>query len=281
MPDSGVSFFTDPRLRQVVRHLPPIWYWERASLGTDGHAGPGVVTAGLRRETFVAAATSWLSRRFVMGALIDEAGSECAVPYQRWPGLGVSTLEASHAMRDRLLGEHRNLARKVRKFAAHGGTLERLTGALSEGLKRELMVGYDQSRPINPPFRELYPSMVNQQWALSGSGLHHVVARVDGRAIGYHTFLRTGRRLVLLSGVFDRHESGNVHAYENVLMESITLAVDTGCTVVDYGGTVNEVKANLLDTTPTEVRFVTRIPPVRAALRAMLPHTTLGAFQVG
>jgi hypothetical protein len=49
--DSGVSFFTDPRLRRIVRRLPPIWYWERASLGTDGHAGPGLVTPGIRRDT--------------------------------------------------------------------------------------------------------------------------------------------------------------------------------------------------------------------------------------
>ncbi len=106
----------------------------------------------------------------------------------------------------------------------------------------------------------MYPAMVAQQWALPSSALHHVVARIDGEAIGYHTFLRTGRRLVLLSGVFDRHESGNVHAYENVLLESVKLAVDAGCTVVDYGGTVNEVKASLFTTTPTEIRFAPASP---------------------
>jgi hypothetical protein len=277
--DSGVSFFSDPRLRRIVRGLPPIWYWERASLGTDGHAGPGLVTSGIHRETYSAAAISWLSRHFVMGALIDEADSDCLAPCQRWPGVGASTLAATPDTRGRLLVEHRNLARKVRKFAARGGTLERLSGPLAEALACELMVGYNQNRPINPPFREMYLSMVTRQWAIPGSALHHVVARIDGQAIGYHTFLRTGQRLVLLSGVFDRHESGNVHAYENVLLESISLAVDTGCTVVDYGGTVNDVKASLLTTTPTEVRFVTRIPPLRTALRALLPHTTLGALQ--
>ncbi len=151
--DSGVSFFTDPRLPRLVRHLPPIWYWERASVGTDGHAGPGLVTPGIRRKTFYAAAISWLSRHVAMGAFVDEADSERVAPYERWPGVGVSTLEATPDTRGRLLAEHRNLARKVRKFAAHDGTLDRLAGPLPEVLARELMLGYGQYRPINPPFR--------------------------------------------------------------------------------------------------------------------------------
>jgi hypothetical protein len=80
--------------------------------------------------------------------------------------------------------------------------------------------------------------------------------------------------------VFDRHDSGNAHAYENVLLEPVSLAVDSRCTVVDYGGTVNDVKASLLTTTATEVRFVSRIAPLRAAMRRLLPSTSLASFKV-
>lgn len=276
--DSGVSFFDDGLLRRAVRSGPPIWYWERVSLGTDGHAGPGVVAEGVRREAFAAAAVRHLARSHLLGVVVDEPAEPCATPHVRWPGMGVSTVAGAVARREQLLREHRNLARKVRRFRARGGTVQRLDGPLPQRLRADLQRGYAQARPLNPPFRELYPAMVDAHWDLAGDRLVHLVAHLGGRPVGYHSYCVTGRRLVLLSGVFDRPDGGTAHAYENVLLDSLDLAAATGCTHVEFGGTVNDVKATLLGRTPTELRFVSRWAPVRAGLARLLPRTRLGGL---
>lgn len=276
--DSGVSFFGDGPLRRAVRAGPPIWYWERVGLGTDGHAGPGVVAEGVRREAFAAAAVRHLARSHLLGVVVDAPQVPCTTPHVRWPGMGVSTVSAPGARRAQLLGEHRNLARKVRRFRARGGTVQRLDGPLPHRLRADLQRGYAQARPLNPPFRELYPAMVDAQWDLAGERLVHLVARLDGRPVGYHSYCVTGRRLVLLSGVFDRPAGGTAHAYENVLLDSLDLAAALDCTHVEFGGTVNDVKAVLLGRAPTELRFVSRFGPVRAGLARLLPRTRLGGL---
>jgi hypothetical protein len=93
--------------------------------------------------------------------------------------------------------------------------------------------------------------------------------------VGYHSFLRSGRTLCLLSGAFGRPEVGTHHAYENVLLDSIDLAVSLGCDRIDYGPAINEVKASLLDVQPTAIHFVSRIPGMVAGMRKLLPRTSL------
>jgi hypothetical protein len=74
---------------------------------------------------------------------------------------------------------------------------------------------------------------------------------------------------------FYRPAVGTHHAYENVLLGSIDLATDLGCSRIEYGPAINEVKRSLLDVEASEIHFVSRIPGVVAGLRAMLPKTLL------
>ena len=273
--DAGSSFFSAPRARRALHPLPPVWYWERSGLATDGHSGPGLVTGGVDRREFVDRAVSWLRRRYLVGSLVEQAGAPATPGQVVTRGMGVSQVDLSGGGSAAVLAEHRNLARKVRKFAGRGGRLEVRTGALPGWLADPLVTAYAVARPINPPFVELYPRMVRAQWALTSDRLVHVVALIGDAPVGYHSFWRAGRRLALLSGAFGRPDDGNVHAYENVLLRSLDVGDELGCSLLDFGPTVNAVKRSLLGTQPTELRFVSGVAPVRGALRAMLPRTAI------
>ena len=276
--DSGRSLFEHQGLRRAMTLSPAIWYWERTGLGTDGVACPGFVAPGVERAAFVAGAVRWLAGRHAMGSIMD--GVEAPiwdVPHVTWPWVGVTTLSPGPTTRADLVAAHRNLGRKVRRFAARGGRIERVTGPMPRGLHEALISGYAIERPPDPPFRELYESMVRSHWAIRSEDLVHLVAYVGEVPVGYHSFLRSGRTLCLLSGVFGRPDVGTHHAYENVLLDSIDLAVDLGCARIEYGPAINEVKTSLLDVEPTAVHFVSRVPGMVAGMRRLLPRTVLAA----
>ncbi len=277
--DYGPSFFASPGLTRVLRAGPPIWYWERTGLGTDGHSGPGVVAPGVDRDEVAATAVRWLSRRFVVGTVVEHPGAPARPGQLPWPGTGVSTIAAADGPQP-LLRAHRNLARKVRRFAARGGRVEQVDGPLPPRLLEALVRTYGVARPINPPFVELYPRMVAAHCTVASDRLVHLVAHLDGAPVGYHSWWRSGHRLSLLSGAFLRPAGGTAHAYENVLLESVSAAQRLGARLLDLGPTVNPVKVSLADQTPTELRFVTRHAPVRAALGAALPRSRLSTRHV-
>jgi hypothetical protein len=273
--DSGRSFFFSPRLVRSLRLGPPIWYWERASLGTDGHAGPGLVAPGVTREEFAEAAARRLSSRYLAGAIVESPTENRDVRHVDWPGAGVSTVPVDASGSAAMVGEHKNLARKIRKFANHGGRLQITEGPMPASVQGALLAGYRIDRPLNPPFVELYPQLVRRHWSLDGDRLVHLIASIDDQPVGYHSFWRSGTRLILLSGVFGRPDGGTQHAYESILLASIDLAAGLGCAVVEFGTTVNAAKASLLGRSATNIRFVSQLAPVRTVLRKVLPVSAL------
>jgi hypothetical protein len=277
--DWGRSFFGRPLLRRATRLGPPIWYWERTGLGTDAMACPGVVVRGEDREAFVRSALGWLERRFLLGCVLTPGRVDRSPTTLGWPGLGISTLQAPWDL-TALLAGHRNLNRKVRKFSHRDGSIARIHGPLPPELRAPLLATYDLERPLNPPYIELYPQMVDAHWALDDDRLVHLVALLADRPVGYHSFWRTGERLVLLSGALGRPPGGTVHAYENLLLASIPLAEDLGCRTVEYGATVNHVKASLLDTAPSTMVFVSRWRPLLRATAGLLPRSALAQDRI-
>ncbi len=277
--DWGRSFFGSQLLRRAARFGPPIWYWERTGLGTDAMACPALVVPGVDREAFAAAAVDWLGRRFLLGCVLSEGHRPRTPRSLPWPGLGISVLSAPWDL-PALVAEHRNLGRKIRKFAHRGGSIARIHGRLPPELRAPLLATYDLERPLNPPYIELYPQMVDAHWALDDDRLVHLVALLADRPVGYHSFWRTGERLVLLSGALGRPPGGTVHAYENLLLASIPLAEDLGCRTVEYGATVNHVKASLLDTAPSTMVFHSRWRPLLWATAGLLPRSALAQDRI-
>lgn|GEM_PF-3290910 len=271
--DYGPSFF-GPSLRaaRLLRAGPALWYWDRTSLGADGVSMPGLVAPGVSRDEFVADAVRRLSRRTV-GALVDTAPP--GVPHVRHTFIGSCSVPVPPDPRQVLLGAHRNLARKLRRFAGRGGEVRRVDGPLPADLRDRLRAGYAVPRPVNPPFLERYPHLLQAHWSLAGPGLVHLVAWLDGQPVGYHSFWRAARHLSMLSGVVARPPGGSTHAYENLMVASLELARSLGCERADFGLGVNAAKVSLLGTTPNALHLVSRLPPVRGGVRLLLPRSRL------
>lgn len=281
--DAGPSFGMTGLARSAVRRVPSIWYWERTSLGTDGHASPGLVVQGVGRGEFRDQALRWLRRHQLLGVVVESRTERPPRSSRSTRGLGVSTVSLvspGGSGQAPLLEQHRNLSRKVRRFRSRGGSLRLIQGALPDDRREELLAAYAVPRPLNPPFVELYPQMVRAHSALDSPAAWHVVAELDGVPVGYHSWWHSGHTLSLLSGAFTRPTGGTVHAYENVLLESMTLARDLGCRTAHLGPTVNGVKRALFDSDPTELRFVAALPPVRWGVGLVLPHSALAPAEI-
>lgn len=278
--DAGPSFGMSGPARSAVRRLPSIWYWERTSLGTDGHATPGIVVDGVDRDEFRDQALRWLRRHQLLGVVVEPRTQRPPRSSRGSRGLGVSRVSLEGSGPAELLERHRNLSRKMRRFRHRGGTVQVIQGALPEDLREVLLAAYDVPRPLNPPFVELYPQMVRAHSALNSPAAWHVVAEMDGVPVGYHSWWHSGHTLSLLSGAFTRPPGGTVHAYENVLLESMTLARDVGCRTVHLGPTVNAVKRALFDSDATELRFVSALPPLRWGVGLVLPHSALAPAKI-
>jgi hypothetical protein len=277
--DYGPSFFgPEAGAAALLRAGPPLWYWDRTSLGADGVSMPGLVAPGVAREELVARALRRLSRRTV-GALVDDAAP--VVPHVRHAFIGSCSVAVPQDPRTELLAAHRNLGRKLRRFAGRGGTVRRLDGPMPADLGARLQAGYALTRPVNPPFLERYPHILAAHWSLRGAGLVHLVAWLDGQPVGYHTFWRAGRHLSMLSGVVARPSGGSVHAYENLLVASLELARSLGCDRMDSGLGVNAAKVSLLGRVPNALHLVSRLPPVRAGVRLLLPRSRLSHENLG
>jgi hypothetical protein len=273
--DAGASFGFEGRLRSLVRRSPPIWFWERTGLGTDGHTCPGLVTAGVSRKELRHEALRWLRRHVALGTVIESRDEPRPPSSHVGVGPGVCRLDLAMGGASALVERHRNLPRKQRRYRAHGGSLRVQQGALPAALTEELLSAYAVPRPVNPPFVELYPRMVRAHSAMDAPQLWHVVADIDGAPVGYHSWWHSGTSFSLLSGAFTRPTGGTSHAYENVLLASVDLAHDLGCRTLHLGPTVNAAKRSLFDSSPTDLRFVSALPPVRWGVAAVLPRSAL------
>lgn len=275
--DSGVSFFGGgARINRLLHLAPPVWYWERTHLGADGISLPGLVAAGVDREVFAAAAIRRLAGRRPVGSVIG-TGDVLDVPSVSGPFVGSCHADLTDRVdpRSRLLAAHRNLGRKLRRFAGRGGTIEVRTGSMPLAARPDLLACYAIERPIDPPFADFYSALVQAHWDLDSPRLVHQLARIDDELVGYHTFWHAGTHLAMLSGAVGRPAVGATHAYENLMVTSLELARDLGCRTADFGLAVNAAKIAMFGRTANHLHLVSRIPPVRAGLSVLRARSRL------
>lgn len=257
----------------------PGYCWNRGDAGVDLLGSPGFVADGESRETLYREAIGFLNRRYTMGSVLEESAIPAAGPCYETVMMDWGRYRVLPGGCDTLVHAHGNLRRKVSKFRNKGGTLEIVHGRLDRRAREAVLRCLAHSATaglLRTPFQENYPNMV--RWAAEADvpAIVHVVARIDGEVVGYHTYLRTGGRLQCLSGGFDRTRQTTYHAYENVLLETMRYAESSGLGHVAFGPITNPSKAAVMPQTARFViRFYSRFRPVRRLLESVIPRSAL------
>jgi hypothetical protein len=257
----------------------PAYYWTRGDAAVDLLGSSGFVAPGEDRGSFYREAIAFLNARYMSGIVLDERdcrpGGECyETVMMDWGRYRVGA-----GATDALLERHGNLRRKIAKYRNKGGVIERVEGALQPDDAARVLHCLQQSAgaaPLRAPFQDNYLNMV--RWAATSgtSGIVHLLARLDGTIVGYHSYLESGRRLQCLSGGFDRTRSSNYHAYENILLETMRYAEARGLREVAFGPVGNPSKAALMtESAPFVARFYSRHRWLRRAMGVIIPRSAL------
>lgn len=257
----------------------PSYYWTRGDAAVDLLGSPGFVAAREDREAFYREAIAYLNSRYASGSVVDERGGSAAAECYETVMMDWGRYDVAPGGTDALLARHGNLRRKVAKYRNKGGTIDLVQGALEPGDLARVLHCIAQSigtAPMRAPFQENYVNMV--RWAsTSGSrAIIHLLARLEGRVVGYHSYLKSGTRLQCLSGGFDRTRQSNYHAYENILLETMRYAEAHGLRQVAFGPVSNPSKAALMPrSVPFVIRFYSRHRALRRALGVIVPRSAL------
>jgi hypothetical protein len=263
----------------------PAYYWTRGDAAVDLLGCRGFVTGGEDREDFYRAAIAFLNTRYLSGTVMDERGSSSADDCYETAMMDWGRYDVEAGGTEALLAGHGNLRRKLAKFRNKGGVIEIVEGALRPDDTAHVLHCLEQSAgaaPLRTPFQDNYANMV--RWA-STSGVPaivHVLARLEGNVVGYHSYLRSGTQLLCLSGGFDRTRPTTYHAYENILVESMRFAEGQRLRRVAFGPVGNPTKAALMPcSVPFVLRFYSRRRPVRRAIGAIVPRSALARSVFG
>ena len=273
------TFFPN-QLGRLLDVVPvPTATWTRHDPGVDLCGSPGFVAAGESRDALVAAGIRFLERRVSGVVVLEEASSPRHGACVSFDMVDTGRHAATQAAVDALFDRHGSLRRKVAKFRNKGGTIEVVAGPLPADLREVVLHCLRCAQAggmLHTPYQSNYQSMV--AWATRGlvPGLVHVIARLDGVAVGYHAFAESGRHLICLSGGFDRTRHTTYHAYENVLIEAMRYARDRGLSHVHFGPVSNPSKAAVMtDAAGLSIRFYSRWSAMRRLITFILPRSAM------
>lgn len=152
---------------------------------------------------------------------------------------------------DDYLKKHKRLRRHLSVFGKAGGTIRIHEGPvdaqLAEAFSRCVDSTYQyhgRRFPINP-FRQ-YASETCSPFFTTCQDAVHIYAEIDGEIIGCQSFIVHPDRLELSEGGFLRNRK-NYHAYEAIMVASISNAIDHGLDRVSFGGIWNHTKDRYTD----------------------------------
>jgi hypothetical protein len=138
------------------------------------------------------------------------------------------------------------------QFVAAGAVVQRFEGPLSNAngeaidparaaLQKELLECLSASAD-HSQFTVPYNDVLTHPDAVAQQTQTILAARVDGRVVGFMSFLQDGHRLLQCHGGLDYQRSHEVLAYHNLLYAGVELALERGCRLMSMGPLNNETK---------------------------------------
>jgi hypothetical protein len=257
----------------------PIFFWGRCDLAIDGFNNPGFVGREIGRDDFFNQAVDFLMQKYMNGLVINKVSDIRLSKAVTTPFVDNGYIPVNQDTWDRYLMTHQNLKRKIRKFANKGGVIEVCRGPVSS----EMLAAFsrclsdaESHAKAHLGFQDIYNPLAMEILSSIDLNLVHFVAKLDGKVVGYQSFLHSGNGLHCLSGGFDRTIHSTYHAYENIILESIRFAQENQISAINYGPIFNATKAAMMQIfQPVEMNFYTRHTWLRAGIPMLIKRSSL------
>lgn len=137
----------------------------------------------------------------------------------------------------------RNYRHETQVFAEAGGTVETVAGPLSRKPRlleqlTALLAASEAHAELIAPYNDV---LIDPQ-AFADQEQTVLVANVDGRAVGFMSFLHVDDRWMQCHGGLDYARSHDVLAYHNLIYAGVGAAIERGCRSMTMGPLNNETK---------------------------------------
>lgn len=153
--------------------------------------------------------------------------------------------------KDAYLKKHKRLRRHLKEFSKAGGVIHIHEGPVDAQLAAAFSQCVDSTYkyhgrkfPLNP-FRQ-YARETCPPFFMTCPDAVHIYAEIDSQIVGCQSFIVHPDRLELSEGGFLRNRK-NYHAYEAIIVASISYAIDHRLDSVSYGGIWNHTKDRYTD----------------------------------
>jgi hypothetical protein len=184
--------------------------------------------------------------------------------FAKYPSSSEAWLDAAR-YRDvsEYLGEHRSLKKNLTR-RKNVVISEIQQGPLSDTDKEQLKAcvecSVEYSR-VNTPCQEFFEDNIFETDAFNSNKYIHILIRVDGTIIGFHTFQVSGSDMGGVLGGFNRDHSRKSFAYERVIVASLDYAIKNNIERIHYSLIDNYTKLRLIDSRePCGLYFYSRNP---------------------
>ncbi|MCA9235283.1 MAG: GNAT family N-acetyltransferase [Planctomycetales bacterium] len=216
--------------------------------------GPFQIAAGFDRTTAKRAIADFLCRQKKIDTVWiserpDEAAWAAADKWDQFSTLPMTSIDLSGiaTFDDYLAGlskkRRRNYRHESQVFADAGAVVEIVEGPLVDRPQlvaelTHLLAASESHSELVAPYNDV---LIDPQ-AFAEQRQTALIARVDGRAVGFMCFLQAGERWMQCHGGLDYARSHEVLAYHNLIYAGVRTAIERGCRAMTMGPLNNETK---------------------------------------
>jgi len=191
--------------------------------------------------------------------------------FQKYPSPSESWLDATrYGDSSEYLANHRSLRKNLSR-KRNAVSAEICQGPVSDRdkdhIKDCLDCSVENSRVYNP-CQQFFEDNIFQTDIFNSGKYVHIFVRLDGRIIGFHTYLVSGSNMGGVLGGFNRDFSRKNYVYERVMVASLDHAIRNGIKRVYYSLIDNYTKLRLVDSLePCGLYFYSRNPVNREVFK--------------
>jgi len=240
-----------PLARMMKYFRMPAYIWMRSGIGAEILANPGFVNLKYDHDEVIAMIIRYIKTNCFLTFILDLQDGAGLYPdflQLPYPDEGVIDIkEVQNA--ENYIAIHRNIKKKIRHYKNKGGIIEITKGPLDIGSRKTIgrCVELTSEKSVfKLPYQENYSRMCMESAAIQNESIVHFICKSEKEFFGYHSFIRFETQLRCLNGAFNRELPSTHHAYENMILQVVDYASQSGIEKIFFGPVLNETKRRMM-----------------------------------